>query len=98
MLTISNMKEELSRMETLGVIEKITHPTNWRSPMVPAVNLKWKVCSCVEMNKANEQVERERHMLLTTGEVLAKRAGAKVFSSLNPEGFGRFLCAVNAAW
>lgn len=51
LLTIPNVKEKLSRMETLGLIEKVNHPTNWCSPMVPVVNLKGKVYSCVDMGR-----------------------------------------------
>lgn len=63
------------------MIEKVTQPFDWYSPMVPMMNAKGKLRICVDVKRVNEQIKRERYMLPTTEEVLAKLTGAKVFSS-----------------
>lgn len=49
------VKEELKRMETLGVIERVTGAVF----MVPVVNTKGNVTICVDMKKMEEQIKRE---------------------------------------
>lgn len=35
--------EELNRMELMGIIEKVTQPTPWCSPMVPVIKKNGKI-------------------------------------------------------
>jgi len=49
------VKRELERMEEMGVIEKVDHPTEWCSPVVvaPKDNGKVRICGdFVQLNKA----------------------------------------------
>lgn len=48
---LQKVKEELSRMKTMGVIKKVTYPTDLCSPMVPVVNSKGKVPICMDIQK-----------------------------------------------
>ncbi|KAJ8333989.1 hypothetical protein SKAU_G00413080 [Synaphobranchus kaupii] len=78
-------KAELQRMEEHGVIERVMLPTDWCAPMVPVMKATGKVRICVGLNKLNDNIKRERYMLPTTEEILAKFTGATVFTSLDAE-------------
>lgn len=77
------VKEELQRMERLGVISKIQEPTDWCSGMVVVPKSNGKVRICVDLTKLNESVQRERHPLPAVDQVLAQLAGAKVMTKLD---------------
>ncbi len=77
------VKEELERMEKLGVIEKVTEPTCWCAGMVVVPKANGKVRICVDLTRLNESVKRERHPLPAVEQVLAQLAEGKVFSTLD---------------
>ena len=77
------VKEELKRMEKLGVIVRVNEPTNWCAGMVPVPKKNSKVRICVDLTRLNKSVQRERHPLAAVEQVLAQLSGAKVFSKLN---------------
>ena len=58
------VKEELYRMETLGVISKVDEPTKWCSGMVAVSKKTGSVRICVDLQTLNESVQREIHPLL----------------------------------
>ena len=74
------VKQELERMETLGVISKIQEPTDWCSGMVVVPKADGKVRICVDLTRLNQSVHRERHPLPAVDQVLAQLAGANVLS------------------
>lgn len=73
---LPKVKEELDRMEAMGVIEEVDTPTEWCSPIVAVP----KPNGQVRMNKA---VLRENHPMPTTEQTLGKLVGAKVISKLD---------------
>lgn len=75
--------EELHRMEAEGVIEKVTEPTEWCAPIVPAPKKSGHVRICVDLRKLNKSVRRERFVLPTAEEITAKLNGTTVFSTLD---------------
>lgn len=77
------MKEELEKMESSGVIERVTQPTDWCAPMVPVIKPNGQICICVDLKRLNENIKRERFMLPTTDKILTKLTGVKVFTSLD---------------
>ena len=79
----SKVKEELDRMLEAGIIEEVTHPTDWCAPIVPVSKPNGKIWICVDLRKLNEAVKRERYILPTFQDVAPKLAGAKVV-------FGRY--------
>ena len=86
------LKKELTRMEQLGVIEKIEEPTEWCAGLVVVLKQSGKVCICVDLTKLNENVCRERHLLPAVEQVLAQLSGATVFSILDANsGFWQIL-------
>ena len=77
------VKEELERMEKIGVITKISEPTEWCAGIVVVPKPNGKIRICVDLTKLNESVCRERHVLPAVDRVLAQLSGATVFSKLD---------------
>ena len=77
------VKKELDRLEALGVIERVTEPTEWCAPLVVVPKSNDKIRICVDYTHLNQAVKRERHILPTVDHVLAQISGASVFSKLD---------------
>ena len=77
------VKEELERMEQLGVIARVEQPTDWCAGLVVVQKPNGKVRICVDLTKLNESVRRERHPLPAVDQVLAQLSGATIFSKLD---------------
>ncbi len=72
----NKIKEELERMERMGVISRIEQPTEWCVPaMVPVVKPNGQIRICVDLTKLNEAVCRERHILPSVEQSLAQLNG-----------------------
>ena len=80
---LPKVKEELERMTKLGVISKVTEPTEWCAGMVVVPKPGGKVRICVDLTKLNANVCRERHILPSVESTLAQLGGAKHFSKLH---------------
>ena len=65
------VKKELNRMETLGVISRIDEPSPWCVGMVIVLKPSGKVRICVDMKPLNENVMREFHPLPAVDKTLA---------------------------
>ena len=79
------VKEELQHLEEMDVIERVTQPSSWVSPLVVAPKPKNPnaVRLCVDMRRTNEAVLRERHVMPTVDDVINDLNGATVFSKLD---------------
>ncbi|KAL0150323.1 hypothetical protein M9458_054431, partial [Cirrhinus mrigala] len=78
------VREELERMERMGVISKVTEPTAWCSGMVVVPKpTKNKLRICVDLTPLNAAVKRERHILPAVDQTLAMMSDAKVFTKLD---------------
>ena len=77
------VKDELTRMEKLGVIIRVSEPTDWCAGMVVVPKGNGKVRICVDLTRLNKSVRRERHPLPAVEQSLAQLAGARVFSTLD---------------
>ena len=77
------VKAELQRMERLGVIAKVTEPTEWCNHMVVVHKPKGGLRICVDLKPLNKAIKRERYMLPTVDDTLHSLSGATVFSSLD---------------
>ena len=77
------VQEELARMESLGVISKVSDPTPWCAGMVVVKKKTGAVRICVDLKPLNESVLREVHPILRVDEALAQLAGAAIFSKLD---------------
>ena len=83
---VSAVKENLSNLEKSDVIEKVTHPTEWVSPMVPVVKPKavpLEVRLCVDYRQLNKYLKREIFEIPTFDDVACKFRGAAYFSKLD---------------
>ena len=70
-------------MEELGVISKVSEPTEWCAGMVVVPKASGKVRICVDLKPLNESVMREVHPLPSVDSTLAQLAGSKIFSKLD---------------
>ena len=73
----------LERLESLDIIEKVTGPTPWVSPIVVVPKNSGEVRICVDMREANKAVKREKHLMPTIDNLVADLNGATVFSKLD---------------
>ena len=77
------VREELNRMESMGVISRVVEPSTWCAGMVAIPKKSGSIRICVDLKPLNESVLREVHPLPRVDETLAHLAGAKVFSKLD---------------
>lgn len=80
---LPKVKEELTRMESMGVISKVDKPTPWCAGMVVVPKTAGAIRICVDLKPLNENVLREVHPLPKVDDTLAQLTGAKVFSKLD---------------
>ena len=77
------LKEELSRMEKLNVIQKVEHPTEWVNALVTVEKPNGKLRVCLDPRPLNKAIKRQHFRLPTTEEILNSLHGATVFSKLD---------------
>ena len=80
---LGKVEKELKRMKDNGVIEEVTEPTEWVSPIVPVLKPSGDVRICVDLKKLNQSVERERYVIPTVDEIVHQLRGSSVFSKLD---------------
>lgn len=68
----------------MGIIEKVTDPTEWCARMVPVMKKHGKIRICMDLKRLNENVNRD-FILPTLDDILPKLAKSTVFSSLDTE-------------
>ena len=74
---------KLEELERLDVIEPVSGPTPWVSPLVVVPKSNGEVRICVDMRRVNTAVIRERYPIPTIEETLHDLNGAAVFSKLD---------------
>ena len=79
------VEKELDHLEQMGVIEKVTGPTPWVSPLVVAPKPKQleDIRLCVDMRLPNRAIHRERHITPTIDEIITDLNGARWFSKID---------------
>ena len=77
------VRDELNRMESVGVISRIEQSTQWCAGMVAILKKNGSVRICVDLKQLNKGVQREVHPLPKVDETLAQLTGATVFSKLD---------------
>ena len=77
------VKEELQRMETLGVISKGEIPTDWCAGMVVVRKPDGRICICVDLTKLNENVLRETYSVQKIDNLFAQINESKFFTNLD---------------
>lgn len=76
------VKNELQRMEQIGVIVKQNEPTEWVNSMVTVIK-PGKIRICIDPKDLNRAIKREHFPIKTVDEVVSNMTGAKVFSKLD---------------
>lgn len=77
------LKEELERMEKIGVIEKQIEPTKWVSESVCVRKSNGKIRVCLDPGELNRAIRREHYPLPTREEIFSEIKHAEVFSKLD---------------
>ena len=81
---LEKVKAELERMDKNGIIEKIIKPTDWCCSMVPVGKRgSHDIRICVDLQRLNPPVKREKYTMPILDNILCKVAGSKVFSTLD---------------
>ncbi|KAK2717515.1 hypothetical protein QYM36_006334 [Artemia franciscana] len=76
-------KEELDRLESLGVIEKVTKPTQWVNSLVLVRKADGSLRICLDPVDLNRAIERPHYPIPLFDEVAAKCKGAKTFFKMD---------------
>ena len=78
------MEAELDRLEEEDIIEKVTGPTTWVSPLVfaPEKNTD-EIRICVDLRQPNTAIKKTRHPKPTTDELINVLNGEIIFSKLD---------------
>lgn len=79
----SLIEQKLKYLLEQDVIEKVTQPSPWVSPLVPVLKDSGEIRLCVDMRRANRAVLREKHPLPVIDELLGSIHGAVLFSKLD---------------
>ena len=77
------VKEELQRMENLGVISKVDISTDWCAGMVVVPKPDGRIRICVDLTKLSESVLRETYPLPKIDNLLAQISESKFFTKLD---------------
>ena len=80
---LPQLKNELDKLESLGVIKRVDEPTPWVAPIVVIPKKTSGIRLCVDLTQLNNAVLREQYTLPAIDQMLARIAGAKVFSKLD---------------
>ena len=80
---MSKVKEELLRIEKLGVISKVDLPIDWRAGMVVVPRPYGRIRTCVGHTKLNESVLRKTYPLPNIDNLLAQISESKFFTKLD---------------
>ncbi|CAB3981073.1 Hypothetical predicted protein [Paramuricea clavata] len=77
------VEAKLDELQRLDIIEPLTGPTPWVSPLVVVPKPNGEVRICVDMRRVNTAVIRERYPIPTVEEILQDLTDACVFSKLD---------------
>ena len=88
------LKVELERMQRLDIINEVTEPTDWVSPMVPVLKKNGQIGVCVDLSELNKAIKRDRFQIPVAEEIFARmKLRSSVLYCVRrtlPLDFGRF--------
>ena len=88
------LKDELERLETMGVLYKLTESTDWVSSLLTVVKPSGKLRLCIDPQHLNRALKREHYPSPVIEDILPQLANVKVFSLADcKKGF--FQCKLN---
>ena len=77
------IKRELDTMEDMGVMSRVSQPTEWVSSMVYNRKSSGRLRICLDPKDLNRAIKRPYYHTRTLEEITHKLAGATVFSKLD---------------
>ena len=80
------IREELDRLESLGVLEKEDKPTQWVSSMVANQKPSGKVRVCIDPHCLNQALKRRHYPLPVIEDILPELSKARVFTKADLKG------------
>jgi len=81
----SELRQELTKMEQLGVIEKVTQPTDWVNSLAYSRKSNGKLRVCLDPRDLNKAIRRVHHNTPTIEEIAHQFAGAKFFTKMDAQ-------------
>ena len=79
----AKLKAELDRMESLGVIDRVTELTDWVNSLVVVQKPNGQIRVCFDPKDLNKAIKRHHYQLPTAEDILSRMSGAKFFSKLD---------------
>ncbi|KAK4296250.1 hypothetical protein Pmani_031249 [Petrolisthes manimaculis] len=79
----THLQEELCRLEDLGIISKVTIPTDWVSSLVVVPKKNGQLRICIDPRDLNKAIRREHYPMPTIEDIATRLSGARVFSILD---------------
>ena len=64
-------------------IERVDGPSSWVSPLVVVPKADSDIRICIDMKRANQAIQRERHPIPTVEEMLYELNGSSIFRKLD---------------
>lgn len=80
---LDELKNELDKMESLQIIEKVTGPTDWVSSLAFSRKKDGSLRICLDPKHLNKAIKRPHHKTPTIEEISHKFHNAKVFSKMD---------------
>ncbi|KAK3107010.1 hypothetical protein FSP39_004902 [Pinctada imbricata] len=77
------LAQELTRMETEGIITKVTEPTQWVNSLVVVETSSGKLRVCLDPRDLNKAIQRPHYPMRTLEDTLPELSGAKIFTKLD---------------
>lgn len=81
--TLERVEDKLKELLAKDIIEKVSEPSRWVSPMVVVIKDSGDIRLCIDMRQVNKAVLRETHPLPTIEDVRWRLNGAVYFSRLD---------------
>ena len=77
------VKEHLAKMEALGVITHVDHPTDWVSSITYIQKANSELCLCLDLHDLNRAICHNHHKMPTVEEVTHEFTNLHYFTKLN---------------
>lgn len=80
---LSRIEDKLDQLLATDIIEPVTEPSPWVSPLVTIVKDNGDLRLCVDMRRPNQAIQREYHVMPTFEDFLPHFKSARFFSRLD---------------
>ena len=77
------VEAETNRLLAAGLVEPVTEPSDWVSPVVLTNKEDGGIRLCVDMTEPNKAIRRVRHVMPTIDDIKYQVNGAKIFSKVD---------------